>query len=93
MWSLITETKKGLDNLTEALPMTIDAQYTSGFSWASQPGIRVVRKFNDHFWVGASIENPSTTLWSVIFEIRVNFKRENLYFARSPNYSAWTPKQ
>ena len=36
MWSLITETKKGLDNRTEALPMTIDAAYTAGFSWARQ---------------------------------------------------------
>src|SRR5262249_40254107 len=33
MWSLVTETKKGVDNRTEALPMTIDAQYTAGFSW------------------------------------------------------------
>ena len=61
MWSLVTETKKGLDNRSEALPMTIDAQYTTGFSWERQPGIRLVRKFNDHFWVGAAVENPSTT--------------------------------
>jgi hypothetical protein len=61
MWSLATETKKGLDNRSEALPMTIDPQYTTGFSWERQPGIRIVRKFNDHFWVGASVENPSTT--------------------------------
>ena len=27
MWSLVTETKQGTDNRTEALPMTIDAQY------------------------------------------------------------------
>ena len=36
MWSLVTETRKGLDNRTEALPMTIDPQYTVGFSWARQ---------------------------------------------------------
>ncbi|PYX91599.1 MAG: hypothetical protein DMG71_19865, partial [Acidobacteria bacterium] len=34
MWSLVTETKKGLDNRSEALPMAFDAQYTAGFSWA-----------------------------------------------------------
>src|ERR1700674_3669775 len=28
MWSLATETKKGVDNRSEALPMTIDPQYT-----------------------------------------------------------------
>ena len=31
MWSLVTETKKGTDNRSEALPMTIDPQYTVGF--------------------------------------------------------------
>jgi hypothetical protein len=61
MWSLVTETKRGLDNRSEALPMTIDPQYTTGFSWARQPGFRIVGKFNNHFWVGAAVENPSTT--------------------------------
>jgi hypothetical protein len=61
MWSLVTETKHGMDNRSEALPMTIDPQYTVGFSWARQYGVRVVRNFNNHFWVGASLENPQTT--------------------------------
>ena len=61
MWSLVTETKKGLDNRTEAVPMTIDPQYTIGFSWARQYGVRVVRNFNNRFWLGASLENPQTT--------------------------------
>ena len=39
MWSLVTETKHGMDNRTEALPMTIDPQYTVGFSWARQYGV------------------------------------------------------
>ena len=62
MWSLATEYRKGLDNRAEALPMTIDPQYTVGFSWARQAGVRLVRNFNNHFWLGASIENPQTTL-------------------------------
>ncbi len=61
MWSLVTETKQGLDNRSEALPMTIDAQYTVGFSWARQYGLRVTKNFNNRFWLGASLENPSTT--------------------------------
>ncbi|MGH9643747.1 MAG: hypothetical protein ACRD3Q_15165 [Terriglobales bacterium] len=61
MWSLVAETKKGLDNRSEALPMTIDPQYTVGFSWARQAGVRIVRNFNNRFWLGASIENPQTT--------------------------------
>jgi hypothetical protein len=37
MWSLATETKKGVENRTEATPLTIDPQYTAGFSWARWP--------------------------------------------------------
>ena len=61
MWSLVTETKKGVDNRSEALPMTIDPQYTVGFSWARQWGFRAVKNFNNHFWLAASLENPQTT--------------------------------
>jgi hypothetical protein len=61
MWSLVTETKKGLDNRSEALPMTIDPQYTVGFSWARQYGFRVTKNFNNKIFVGVSVENPQTT--------------------------------
>jgi hypothetical protein len=61
MWSLVTETKKGVDNRSEALPMTIDPQYTVGFSWARQAGFRVAKNFNNHVWLAASLENPQTT--------------------------------
>ena len=61
MWSLVTETKKGVDNRSEALPMTIDPQYTVGFSWARQYGFRVAKNFNNHVWLAASLENPQTT--------------------------------
>ena len=62
MWSLVTETKKGVDNRTEALPMTIDPAYTVGFSWARQYGVRLAKNFNNHFWLAASLENPQTIL-------------------------------
>lgn len=62
MWSLVTETKVGLDNRTEALPMTIDPQYTVGFSWARQYGFRVTKNFNNKMWVGFSVENSQETL-------------------------------
>ncbi|MGA2510917.1 MAG: hypothetical protein ABSG27_11860 [Candidatus Acidiferrales bacterium] len=61
-WSLITETTKGMDNRTEALPQVIDAQYVSGFSWARQLGFRVTKNFNNKFWLGASIEEGQDTL-------------------------------
>jgi hypothetical protein len=61
MWSLVTETKKGVDNRSEALPMTIDPQYTVGFSWARQFGFRVSQNFGNRFWLAAALENPQTT--------------------------------
>ena len=64
MWSLATETKHGTDNRTEALPMTIDPQYTVGFSWARQYGLRVSQNFGNKFWLAASIENPEATVTS-----------------------------
>jgi hypothetical protein len=60
MWSLVTETKKGVDNRSEALPMTIDPSYTVGFSWARQWGVRVAKNFDNHVWLAASLENPQT---------------------------------
>src|SRR6516165_2457151 len=57
MWSLVTETRQGTENRTEALPMTIDPQYTVGFSWARQYGFRVAKNFHNKFWLGASVEN------------------------------------
>jgi len=62
MWSLVTETKKGMDNRTEALPMTIDPQYSVGFSWARQYGFRVTKKIGDKVWVGGSVENAQIIL-------------------------------
>ena len=62
MFSLVTETKKGTDNRTEALPMTIDPQYTVGFSWTRQFGFRVQKKFNNKVWLAFAVENPQATL-------------------------------
>jgi hypothetical protein len=61
MWSLITETRKGVDNRSEALPLTVDPQYTVGFSWARQYGFRVSKSFGDKFTVAASVEESAIT--------------------------------
>jgi hypothetical protein len=61
-WSLITETANGMDNRSEALPLTIDAQYHAGFSWARQYGIRFVKDFGNKVWLGASVEEAQATL-------------------------------
>ncbi|HEY3990596.1 MAG TPA: hypothetical protein VGM02_14945 [Acidobacteriaceae bacterium] len=60
MWSLATETTKGLDNGTEILPATIDPQYTAGFVWTRQYGFRITKDFGNKFWIGASAENAET---------------------------------
>ncbi len=62
MWSLVTETKVGEDNRTEAVPLTIDPQYTVGFSWARQYGFRVTKNFNNKVWLGFSVENSQETV-------------------------------
>jgi hypothetical protein len=56
MWSLVTETKVSTNNRTENLPMTVDAQYHVGFSWARQPGIRLQEKFANIYTVAMSVE-------------------------------------
>jgi Skp family chaperone for outer membrane proteins len=73
MWSLVTETKKGLDNRTEALPMTIDPQYEVGFSWARQYGFRVTKSFSDKAWLGFSVENSQATLGGSLVSGQNNF--------------------
>jgi hypothetical protein len=60
MWSLATENKSGLRNAGEFAPLTIDAQYNAGFSWARQYGFRVVRKVGPKIWTGVSAEEAQT---------------------------------
>ena len=60
-WSLITENRKGIQNRAEVLPLTIDPQYSVGFSWARQYGFRVVKDFGGKFALGLSVEGPQAT--------------------------------
>ncbi|HKS75704.1 MAG TPA: hypothetical protein VJQ82_21005, partial [Terriglobales bacterium] len=90
-WSLVTETKKGMDNRTEALPMTIDPQYSVGFSWARQYGFRVTKNWANKFWAGFAVENPQTTLTahgqSANFVVGQLGNGGGLYNAFNGNYS------
>ena len=61
MWTLATETRNLMDNKTEVLPDTIDPQYSVGFVWSRQPGIRVTQKFGDNLAVGVSVEQSELT--------------------------------
>ena len=67
MWSLVTETKNGLENRTSSgaenanIPQTIDAQYQLGFSWARQYGFRITDRFFDRkLSLGFSVEGAQT---------------------------------
>jgi hypothetical protein len=63
MWSLVTETKKGMLNRQEDLPMQIDPNYVVGFTWARQYGARFVQDFaGGKFSLGFAIESPQATI-------------------------------
>ncbi len=60
MWSLATAYRHGLSNNSEAVPLTIDAQYNVGFTWARQFGFRAVKQIGDRLWVGGAVEEAQT---------------------------------
>jgi hypothetical protein len=62
MWSLVTETKQGMQVRTELPPQTTDPQYNVGFTWARQYGIRLVKDFRGKFALGFSVEGPQATI-------------------------------
>jgi len=61
MWTLATETRKGIQNRQEVLPMTIDVNYTVGFTYARAYGFRVVKDFGGKYAFGVSVEGPQST--------------------------------
>jgi hypothetical protein len=59
MWSLATEDKKGLSNLSGDIltPQTIDPNYNAGFVWTRQYGFRAT--YSAPKWaIGVAAENP-----------------------------------
>jgi Skp family chaperone for outer membrane proteins len=59
LWSLATEDKKGISNLSGDImtPQTIDPNYVAGFVWTRQYGFRVTKTF-DKVAFGVAAENP-----------------------------------
>jgi Skp family chaperone for outer membrane proteins len=59
LWSLVTEDKKGISNLSGDIltPQTIDPNYNVGFVWTRQYGVRVTKTFK-HAAFGIAAENP-----------------------------------
>ena len=64
MWSLLVQNRVGILNQTENIPLTIDAQYVTGFNWARQPAIRFVQDVGQIAWFGVSVESSETSFAS-----------------------------
>jgi len=60
-WSLVTMNGKGITPRTEVTPLGIEAQYVPGFTWARQPQVRIVKDWDQKYWLGLSVENGQTT--------------------------------
>lgn len=57
-WSTATMFKQGITPRKENIPLTIDAQYVTGFNWARQAQLRLVRNFGTQAAVALSLEEP-----------------------------------
>jgi hypothetical protein len=61
MWSLMTPDKNGMNPRSEAVPLTIEAQYAVGFNWARQAGVRFVKQLGDQASFGVGLEESQST--------------------------------
>ena len=61
MWSLLTPAKTGVTPRGEAVPLDIDAQYSAGFDWARQWGLRFTQSFEKVAFLGISLEESQMT--------------------------------
>jgi hypothetical protein len=61
-WTLATENRKGINNLTEATPMMIDPNYVVGFTWQRADAVRLVKTVNDKLALGVSAEGSQATV-------------------------------
>jgi hypothetical protein len=67
-WSLVTEMKSGIapsddtGRVNDARPATIDGQYSVGFTFARQYGLRLTKDFSNGVSVAFAMENAQGTL-------------------------------
>jgi len=61
MWSMMTPSKVGMNPRSEAVPLTIEAQYAVGFNWERQAGLRFINKLSDVATWGFGVEESQTT--------------------------------
>ncbi len=66
-FSLVTLDSKGITPRNEITPLTIDGQYTTGFTWTRQPGVRITKDlFDKTVWIAVAAENPQTTFTGTV---------------------------
>ncbi len=89
-WSLATMFRLGVVPRAENAPITIDAQYVPGFTWARQPQLRIAKDFGQKLWIAASLESPQAT-----YQIGPNGTGSNSGTANfnNPGISQLTPGQ
>lgn len=61
MWSLLTTDKAGIAPRAEFFPQLIDAQYSVGFNWARQFGLRLTQQLAKGAWFAVAAEGAQTT--------------------------------
>jgi hypothetical protein len=61
-WSLLTMDRVGITPRQEDVPLTIDAQYVPGFTWARQWQVRAVQDIGSWTHLGLSIEEPQAVV-------------------------------
>ncbi len=59
-WSLATLNTQGITPRNEYIPLSIDAQYVPGFTWARQWQFRLVKDWDKKYWAAVSFENSQT---------------------------------
>jgi hypothetical protein len=69
-WSLVTENKVGIGpsddagRMNDARPIGIDGQYSVGFTFARQDGVRLTKSFGNKVAVAFAVENAQATVTS-----------------------------
>ena len=95
MWSMATETKKGISHLSGdiATPQTIDPNYVPGFVWTRQYGFRVTKALNNHKVVlGVAAEAPQvlSSMGTVNLNTEIKGVQWGIAGANGGNYNAGT---
>jgi len=63
-YSLLTLFNHDMTPRQEAIPLTIDGQYVTGFTWTRQPQFRVVQDLDKSVSAGFSLESPQALIFN-----------------------------